>query len=635
MSFGPPPGSPFAGGGSPTGLPFAGIPPEVAERAQRIMDTEPEHRIELPPFSHHQFDRSPFGLRRFLAGSWTGVSITAALVVIETVLLQVGPLLTARAIDDGVRPGNTQVLLRIGMIYIAVIALSAAMSAGRTAWTARLGERLVEQLRIRVFSHLQRMGVDWYSREKSGVILTRMTSDIDNLSMLFQEGLVQLGVQSLAVVVISAAMLLLNWQLGLFTLVVVMPALIALTMWFRGASNHGYDLVRDRISALLADLAESLSGIRVIAALNRRNLNLATHRDLARAHMDANVSTARVGAIYGPATEGLGTIAQAAVLGVGAGMVADGTLTVGQLVAFLLYVNLCFAPIQQLVQQFTTYQQGQSSVRKLREILATEPSVPEDPEAVPLAAVQGTIELENVTFSYLPGSPVLDHVNLRIEAGETFAVVGRTGAGKSTIAKLVIRLMDPDSGTVRLDGHDLRTVTLRSLRSQLGVVPQEPFLFSTSIRDNLVIGRPGVSDAELIDTLRTIGLGSLLDRLPEGLDSPCHDRGGTFSTGERQLLALARAFLARPRVLILDEATSSLDLASEQKVEAALDLVLDGRTAIVIAHRMSTAMRADRIAVVDGGRIVELGSHEQLVAAGGHYAAMVDTWRRHSGARTP
>jgi len=305
-------------------------------------------------------------------------------------------------------------------------------------------------------------------------------------------------------------------------------------------------------------------------------------------------------------------------------------MEIGALVAFVLYLTAFFAPIQQLVQLYNTYQQGQASVRKIRRLLAEEPSVAERPGAPDLPELGGEVRLEGVTFAYEPGRPVLHDVDLTIPAGETFAFVGETGAGKSTIAKLVNRLYDPTDGRLLLDGIDIRAVTLASVRRQVGTVPQEAFLFAGSIRANVSFARPDASDDEVVEACRLVGLGDLLDRLPDGLDTPVHERGVSLSSGERQLLALARAFLARPRILVLDEATSNLDLRSEAKIEEALDTLLQGRTAILIAHRLATAMRADRIAVVDDGRIVELGTHAELLAAGGRYAAMVETWHRHT-----
>src|SRR5918997_2016454 len=444
-----------------------------------------------------------------------------------------------------------------------------------------------------------------------------------------------MAVQGLTVGVVTVVLFTLDVRLALITVVVVVPATAALTLWFRAASDRTFGTVRDRIADVLAHLQESLAGVRIVAANNRARQNIVQHRNTVEDYRVANVATARVGAIYGPSTEVVGVVGQAVLLLVGGNMVLQGDLTVGTLAAFLLYLSAFFAPIQQMVQLYNTYQQGQAALRKLRELLATEPSVAEDPAAVDLPPLEGEVRLEGVRFGYDANRPVLHDVDLRIAPGETLAVVGATGAGKSTIAKLVIRLYDPDAGRVLIDGHDLRTVTLASLRGQLGVIPQEPFLFSGSMRDNLTFARPDAPEDEVVATCRAVGLGDLLDRLPEGLDTPVHERGVALSSGERQLLALSRAFLARPRVLVLDEATSNLDLASESRIERALDVVLEGRTAIVIAHRLATARRADRIVVVEHGRVAELGTAEELLALGGNHAGLPGAGLRHGGQAAP
>jgi ATP-binding cassette subfamily B protein len=456
-----------------------------------------------------------------------------------------------------------------------------------------------------------------------------MTSDIEALSQLLQDGLVNLAVQGLTMLVVSIALIAIQPTLGLITLLVVVPAMTVITLWFRRASDHGYTRVRERIAEVLADLAEGLGGIRVITAFNRRRHNITAHRNLVGEYRDANVYTARINALYGPATDLVGVAGQLVVLAIGGSMVLDGRLSIGGLTAFVLYLTAFFAPIQQLVQLYTTYQSGQAAVAKLRELLATQPTVEEGPEAVDLPPIEGAIELRDVSFAYEEGQPVLEQVDLVVRPGETLALVGPTGAGKSTLAKLVARFYDPTTGAVLIDGHDLRGVTLTSLRRQLGVVPQERFLFVGTMRDNLAFARPDAGEDEILAAARAVGLGELLDRLPEGLDTVVHERGSSLSSGERQLIALARAFLARPRVLVLDEATSSLDLKSEAQVEHALDVVLEGRTAIVIAHRLATAQRADRIAVVDHRGIVELGTHDELVALAGEYAQLYAAWARH------
>lgn len=638
MAWGAPPGSPFAGPGgvgasAAAGLPFAGIPTELAERAQAILDTEPEHPEPTIEFSQSQWDRRPFTLRRFLGTHRRALTLAFVLVVIETLALQAGPLLTQVGIDRGISEGNTTVLWAVGAAYLVSIVVTGVATRSRISFTGRLGERLMYELRLRVFSHFQRLSLDFYTEEKAGRLMTRMTSDIEALTQLFQDGLVNLMVQGLTLVVIATILVVMSPTLAAITIVAVVPVMLAMTLWFRSASDRGYTRVRDRIADLLADLQENLSGMRVLTAHNRRRHNVIAHENIIGAHTDANVYTAKVGAVYGPGTEAVGVLGQALIIGVGGTMVLNGTLTLGELTAFVLYLTAFFAPIQQLVQLYSTYQSGQAAVVKLRDLLETEPSVPEAADAAALPAVDGDVRLEGVTFGYLADRPVLHDVDLHVRAGETFALVGPTGAGKSTVAKLVTRFYDPTAGRVTIDGTDLRAVTFSSLRRQVGVVPQEPFLFHGSIRDNVAFGRPDATEDEVLEACRAVGLGPLVERLPDGLDTPCHERGASLSSGERQLLALARAFLAQPRVLVLDEATSNLDLRSEATIEAALDVVLSGRTAIVIAHRMATAMRADRIAVIDRGGVVELGTHDELVAAGGQYAAMYATWMRH--AQTP
>jgi ATP-binding cassette subfamily B protein len=403
----------------------------------------------------------------------------------------------------------------------------------------------------------------------------------------------------------------------------------AATIWYRVRSDDAFDVVRDRIADVLAHLQESLSGVRIVTAHNRQRRNVAEHRTIVQEYRQANDVTAEVGGAYSGITETVGIGGQVVILVIGGRWVLDGRMEIGELVAFLLYLTAFFAPIQQLVQLYNTYQQGQSSVRKIRGLLAEEPTVAQEPGATDLPELRGQVRLEHVSFAYDEGREVLHDVDLEIAAGETFAFVGETGAGKSTIAKLVNRLYDPTHGRVLLDGFDVRDATLASVRRQVGAVPQEAFLFGGSIRDNVAFARAEASETEVLEACRLVGLGDLIDRLPLGLDTPVHERGVSVSSGERQLLALARAFLARPRILVLDEATSNLDLRSEAKIEEALDTLLEGRTAILIAHRLATAMRADRIAVVDDGRIVELGSHEALVTLGGRYAAMVATWNQH------
>ena len=632
--FGGPAGGGFGPSGTQTsaaaGLPFAGMPAELAERAEKILATEPEHPEPNVRYDPRAVDRRPFTLRRFLGAHRLGLLGAFALVVVETLTLQAGGVLTQQGIDHGIVPCNRGVVVLVALLYVGSVLLATLAGAWRVAWTGRLGERLLYELRLRVFSHLQRLSIDFYTDERAGRLLTRMTSDIDALQQLFQDGLVNLAVQGLTVVVVSVVLFALEPTLAAITVLVVVPALTLATLRYRTVSDRSYAVVRDRIADVLSDLSETLQGVRIVTAFNRRRHNVVAHRTIVRGYRDANVVTAKQAAVYGPGADLLGAMAQVVILLVGGRMVLRGDLSIGTLAAFVLYLTSFFAPIQQLVQLYSTYQSGQAAVTKLRELLATEPSVAERADARELPPIDGRVELRDVGFGYLDGVPVLRDVTLTIEPGETFALVGATGSGKSTIAKLVTRFHDPTSGSVMIDGHDLRDVTLTSLRRQLGVVPQEPFLFATSLRTNVAFGRPESTDDEVRAACDAVGLGPLLDRLPEGLDTFVHERGVSLSSGERQLLALARAFLARPRVLVLDEATSSLDLESETVVEQALDAVLEGRTAILIAHRLATAMRAHRIAVVEAGRIVELGTPQELRDLGGRWAEMEATWHRHA-----
>jgi len=617
------------------GLPFADVPGDLAGRVETVLKHEPDHPDPVVDFSHSRWDRRPFGLRTFLRPHAGGLAIAVMLVIVETSLLHLGPLLVQLGIDRGVLAKDTDVLVTLAIVFIGSVVLAALATALRTAFTGRIGERLVYELRVRVFSHFQRQSLGFFTAERSGVLMTRMTSDIEALTVLFQEGLIQFVVQGMTLVVVTAYLLILNPTLALVCLAVVVPVNVALTLWFRQVSAVGYLRVRDRIADVLADLSESLDGIRLITAFNRRRHNTVRHHNIVGAHLDANLTTSRAQALYGPGTEAFGIISQAVILLVGGRMVLHNDLSLGEMVAFLLFLTSFFAPIQTLVQLFNQYQQGSAAITKLRGVLATEPTVPEQTHAHDLPPIEGHLVLDSVTFGYDPDHLVLREVDLEVAPGEVLAVVGPTGAGKSTVAKLVTRFYDPDFGHVRLDGHDLRDVTLESLRRQVGVVPQEPFLFNGSIRQNVAFARPDAGEKEVWAACTAVGLDRLLDRLPAGIDSPVHERGASLSAGERQLLALARVFLAKPRMLVLDEATSNLDLLSEAVIERALDTVLEGRTAVIIAHRLATVLRADRIAVVDSGRIAEIGSHAELVTLGGQYAAMHRTWVAQTTAETP
>jgi len=626
-----PPGSRVGNPGN--GLPFAGIPSELQAGVDKLLKDEPEYGEPAARFSYsRQGDEAEhLNLRGLLFKHWKLGVLAIVLVAIVSVANQAGPKLIDIAITQGMEAHKSMhTIVVVSMLYLLAIGITALAQRYQVRTTGRLAAWVMNDLRVKVFNHLQRLALDFYTEEKAGVIMTRMTSDIENLQQLLQDGLASFAVQGLTMVVITAILFSMNVELALITILLIIPVLTALSLWFRSASEAGYDRVRDGIANVLADLSETLHGVRIVTAHNRQRHNILFHRNVVGEYRDANNFTARINAVYGPGTQMLGFLGQAALLGIGGEFVARHTLSVGDLVAFFLYLNRFFAPIQLLVQQYNTYQQGQASVTKLRGLLSTEPSTPQSAAAVELPPIRGDIIFENVTFGYDPAVPVIHDISVHINPGETVAFVGATGAGKSTMAKLVTRFYDPTGGRVTIDGYDLRDVTIGSLRRQLGVVPQEPFLFAGTIRDNVAFAAPDSTDDQVWEAIRAVGLVEVIERMPDGLDTVVHERGQSLSSGERQLIALARAFVAQPRVLVLDEATSNLDLLSETKIEAALDILLEGRSAILIAHRLTTAMKADRIIVVDDGVIAESGSHDELVQLGGRYAQMYETWMSHA-----
>jgi ATP-binding cassette subfamily B protein len=615
------------------GLPFAGIPSELQDGVDRLLVSEPDYAEPDIVFTQNgsEDELRRLSLWRLLTKYPGMLALAGLLVVVISVAAQTGPKLTEIAINDGMYPHKDfAVVALMAALYLVFIVITSLAQRSQARVTGRLAAWVMNDLRVKIFAHLQRLSLGFFTEEKAGVVMSRMTSDIENLQQLLQDGLSQLAIQALTMVVITVILFTTNVRLAAITVFLIIPALVVASLWFKRASERGYDRVRDGIANVLADLSESLHGVRIVTAHNRQRHNVIHHRNVVGDYRDANNYTAHINATYNASTQLLGVLGQAALLAIGGEMVLHHTLSIGALTAFFLYLNRFFQPIQLLVQQYNSYQQGQASVFKLRTVVDTEPEVNEALDAVDLPPIEGEIVFDHLSFGYDPGRLVIEDVDLTVHPGETVAFVGPTGAGKSTLAKLVTRFYDPTMGRVLIDGYDLRTVTMHSLRSQLGVVPQEPFLFAGTIGDNIAFARPTASDAEIHEAIDKVGLTDVVERMPDGLDTVVHERGQTLSSGERQLLALARAFLAHPRVLVLDEATSNLDLQSETKIENALDVLLENRTAILIAHRLSTAMRADRIVVVDLGRIIEVGTHDELVAAGGRYAEMYATWVRQS-----
>ncbi|MDA1299548.1 MAG: ABC transporter ATP-binding protein [Proteobacteria bacterium] len=616
-------------------LPFAGIPPEMLDRTNALMADEPDFGDIQIEFSHRVVDGEPFSLWTFLAPYKFRMLGSLALVALTEVLLLIGPYLIKVAIDDAIIPGDFDVLAMVGVIWVGSLLVAVVVSGFRIRYVGRLGQMLMYELRLRVFAHLQRLSLDFFTGEKAGRLMTRMTSDIEALSNLLQTGLINLVAQILSLIFIIGILLSFNVQLTMILLVIAAPVMLVLTHWFRSVSEKGYETVRNRIAEVLSDLQESLSGMRLVISFNRMKHNVINHRNIVGDYREANNYTAWISAFYNQSTQFVDVATTLIILIVGYFILIDvnptldpdGSFTVGALIAFTTLSARFFKPITALTGLYNEFQSGNAAVIKLRGLLETAPSVMEKSDAHDIEDMQGDIEIRNLSFAYDVGEPVLDNVSLHIPAGQSISFVGPTGAGKSTLAKLIARFYDPSLGEVLIDGHNLRDVTLHSLHNQLGVVPQEPFLFHGSIKDNLRFSRPEASDEEIMEACRTVGIDDMIDRLPEGLDTPCHERGSSLSSGERQLLALARAFLSRPRVLILDEATSNVDQQSESKIEHALDTLLEGRTAIIIAHRLATAMRADIIAVINNRGIMEIGSHDELVKQGSYYADMYETWR--------
>ena len=535
------------------------------------------------------------------------------------------PLLFRLAIDHLGRAHGGAYLDRIA-IAVAAVSLGAwVLTRAEIVVVTRVGEKFLRDLRRRAFDHLLAMSLGFFDTEKTGRLVARMTSDIDTMEDLVQQGLVIFVTQGLVFVFTVGILIYLSWMLGLICLIALPPVVIA-SIWFRRQSNRAYLHVRDAVSQTLSTLQEGLSGVRVVQAFTREDSVVRRFGVHNRAQRDANILAARISSFYFPVIEGSGVLTTAAVVGLGGLLVHRGLITVGTVVAFAIYLTNLFEPIQQISQLFNIVQSAGAGLAKLYGLLDTPSPVQQRVAAIDLPE-RGSIDLERVTFSYAPDLPaVINGVSLAVGAGERLALVGPTGAGKSTLAKLVARFYDPTSGAVRFGGTDLRDATLSSLRRRIIVVPQEGHLFGGTIADNVRLGRADATDGDVADALRAVGGYDRFALLPDGLATEVREGGSRLSAGERQLVSLARAFLSDPRVLILDEATSSLDPGTEAEIEQAVEALMEGRTVIIIAHRLSTAERADRIAVVDEGGILELGTHPELVALGGRYAALYDSW---------
>jgi ABC-type multidrug transport system fused ATPase/permease subunit len=543
--------------------------------------------------------------------------------------------LAQKAIDDGIIPGDLAVLDLVVVAFVVSALVYWGASYLQTYLVGWVGQRALQDLRLRMFGHLQDLPVGFYERRQAGVLISRMTNDVSALDSLVTDSVVTLFQASLTLIGSLVILFLLDAELALLTLVIV-PLLFAGSFVFRLASADAYAKTRVTIGAITAYLQETLSGIRVVRSFGQEPRHRARFRELNDDNRAANLTTVHLNAAYFPAVELVSALATVGILLYGGQQAIDGEVSIGVLVAFIAALNGFFDPIQQLSQLYTQYQSGMAALDKIFELLDEEPDLVDAPGAADLPRpLRGEIAFDGVSFRYRKGDEVVDAlsgVDMVIPPGQTVALVGATGAGKSTFAKLVARFYDPTEGRVLVDGVDLRRARTRSLRSQLGIVPQEAFLFSGTLRDNVTFGRPGASDEDVWDALRAVGAEEFVRGLEHGLQTPIGERGIQLSAGQRQLVAFARALIADPRILILDEATSNVDLHTENRIEAGLRRLVAGRTAIVIAHRLSTIRQAGRIVVLDQGRVVEQGTHDELIAAEGAYWQLYRDWAEQAAA---
>ncbi|MFZ4584260.1 MAG: ABC transporter ATP-binding protein [Acidimicrobiia bacterium] len=552
------------------------------------------------------------------------VYLAIVLLVLQTGTVLAGPALFRVGIDRGLTKGDTHALNVVAVVFSLAAILGTVLGRAVLQTVGRTGELFLRSLRERVFRHLMGLGLDYFETEQTGRLVARMTSDIDALQELVATGLVMFIQNGLLFFGAVVVIFLMSWQLAL-CVVVLVPIVVVASAWFRRRSNAAYLDVREKIGTNLATLQEGLAGVRVVQAYSQEQTFVERFRQTNSAQYQANMTTVSIATRYFLTVEYVGIMGIALVIGIGGWFTVRNIVTVGTVAAFVLYLSNLFDPIQQLSQLYGTLQSAAAALKKLFDLLDTPTSVPERSGAVDLTD-DASIDVADVSFRYGVGPLVLRDVSLHVAAGERVALVGPTGAGKSTLAKLIVRLYDPVAGSVCIGDVDLRNVTLDGLRSNVVLVPQEGFLFVGTVRENVRLGRPDASDHEVDAAIAALGLADRFAALPKGLDTEVAERGSQLSAGERQLVSLARAALADPTVLVLDEATSNLDPGTEVAVEHALETLMEGRTVVVVAHRLSTAARADRVAVIDDGALAELGTHDELLSRGDRYAALFASW---------
>jgi ABC-type multidrug transport system fused ATPase/permease subunit len=535
------------------------------------------------------------------------------------------PYLAKVALDDAVRGHGGTKLVVVVVVFVAAGLANWGMTYVETYMTGWVGERILADLRNRLFAHLQKLSLGFYERNRAGVIISRLTNDVEAIDQLVTDGVTSLVQNSLTLIGTAIILFVLDWRLALATCA-VLPLMSVATVLFRTRSAQAYGQVRERLGLVTATLAEDIAGMRVVQAFNREQPAFENFRRVAQRYREANMRTVVLNGVYFPTVDLLSTAALAIVLGYGGHLYFGHTLSLGTLFAFMLYVNNFFDPVQQLSQLYNTFLSATAALDKIMGILDEQPQVIDRPGARDLPHIAGHVRFDNVRFTYGRGDEVLHGIDLDVPAGTTVALVGHTGAGKSTIAKLLARFYEPTHGRITIDDVDLNDVTQASLRRQLGVVPQEGFLFAGTVAENIAFGKPDAAPDEIVRAAQTVGAHEFILRLEDGYETQLGERGSRLSLGQRQLVAFARALLANPRVLILDEATSSVDIGTERRIEEALRILLADRTAFIIAHRLSTIRDADLIVVLEHGRVIEQGSHDELLAQRGLYTSLYGDW---------